>query len=235
MKALWIFLFFSLHQLTGLLSQTGPEAYVNQNLFLPDSCEFITTGRNQYFILEPGYQLILEGEDDHEKLQLIITVLNETRKVGNIETRVVEERESENGELAEISRNYIAYCKQTATIAYFGEDVDIYKKGKIVSHEGSWLATGMNKPGVLMPGIVLPGAKYYQEFAPGIAMDKAEIISTTEVVKTTSGYFINCLKTLETNELKPKEKEYKYYAPSVGLVKEEELYLAKHGFIKKDE
>jgi hypothetical protein len=185
-----------------------------------------------FFILEPNYQLILEGKEDDEVSQLVITVLNETKTIGGIETRVVEERESENGELVEISRNFFALCKQTGSIHYFGEEVDIYKKGKIVSHDGAWIAEGKNKSGIIMPGVILVGAKYYQEMAPGTAMDRAEIISTSEMVKTPSGYFINCLKTEETNALKPKEKENKYYAPGVGLIQEEELLLVKHGFIK---
>lgn len=197
-----------------------------------DRCTYLSTGRNAFFILEPNYQLILEGKEDDQVSQLVITVLNETKTIGGIETRVVEERESENGELVEISRNFFAMCKETGSIHYFGEEVDIYKKGKIVSHEGAWIAEGNNKSGIIMPGVILQGAKYYQEYAPGIAMDRAEIISTSEMVKTPSGYFINCLKTEETNALKPKEKEYKYYAPGVGLIQEEELLLVKHGFIK---
>src|SRR5437762_8506857 len=33
-----------------------------------------------------------------------------------------------------------ALCKRTNSVYYFGEDVDIYKNGKIVGHEGSWLS-----------------------------------------------------------------------------------------------
>ena len=49
-----------------------------------------STGRNLYFILEPGYKLVLVND----KERLAITVLNETRMIDNVETRVVEERES---------------------------------------------------------------------------------------------------------------------------------------------
>jgi hypothetical protein len=53
----------------------------------------------------------LEAQEDGEMIDLVITVLNETKVVDGIETRVVEERESEDGELVEISRNYFAVCK----------------------------------------------------------------------------------------------------------------------------
>ena len=198
---------------------------------MQDSCSFITTGRNTYFILEPGYQLILEGHEGKDNVRLVITVLNETKKIGNVETRVVEENESVNGKTIEISRNYFALCKETSSIYYFGEEVDMYKDGKIVSHEGAWIAEGKNKAGVMMPGLILLGARYYQEIAPDAAMDRAEIISTTEQMKTAAGTFTNCLKTEETTPLEPKNKEYKFFAPGVGLIRDGDLLLVKHGFI----
>jgi len=54
----------------------------------------------------------------------------------------------------------------------------------------------------------------------------------SETMNTPAGNFINCLKTEETNVLKPKEKEYKIYAPGIGLLKDEKLVLVKNGYIK---
>jgi hypothetical protein len=198
-----------------------------------DSCTFLTKGRNQFFILEPGYQLTLEGKEDRKQAKLVITVLNETKKIGNIETRVVEENESVNGQTVEISRNYFAFCKQTSSIFYFGEEVDNYKNGVISNHEGAWLAQEKNKPGLMMPGLILIGSRFYQEIAPGVAMDRAEIISTTENLKTPAGDFSNCLKTEETTSLSSKEKEYKIYAAGIGLIKDGNLLLVKYGFVKQ--
>ncbi|HMK27787.1 MAG TPA: hypothetical protein VK483_17270 [Chitinophagaceae bacterium] len=198
---------------------------------MQDSCQFSVTGRNAYFILEPGYQLILEGREDNKSVRLVITVLNETKKIGNVETRVVEENESVNGKTIEISRNYFAFCDQTSSVYYFGEEVDMYSNGKIVSHEGAWTAEGKNKAGVMMPGLILLGARYYQEIAPGIAMDRAEVISTNEKMITPAGTYMNCLKVEETTPLEPKNKEYKFYASGIGLIRDGDLLLVKHGFI----
>jgi len=192
-----------------------------------------STGRNKYFILEPGYQLILEGKEGNDKVILTITVLNETKKIGSVETRVVEEKDVVNGVIEEVSRNFFAIDKNTGDIFYFGEDVDIYKDGKVVNHEGAWIAGTANaKAGLLIPGIVYPGARYYQEMAPGVAMDRAEIISIKETIATPAGTFNNCLKTQESSALESGEKEYKIYAPGIGLVKEETLLLTKYGVIK---
>ena len=108
----------------------------------------------------------------------------------------------------------------------------MYKDGKIVSHEGAWIAEGKNRSGVQMPGLVLLGSRYYQEIAPGIAMDRAEVLSKSETMTTPAGNFINVLMTEETTPIEPKDKEYKYYAPGIGLIKDENLVLIKYGFLK---
>lgn len=199
---------------------------------MQDSCSFTTTGRNTYFILEPGYQLTLNGLENNDTTILIITVLNETKKIGGVETRIVEENESVNGKTLEISRNFFAFCKQTSSIYYFGEEVDIYKNGKIVSHDGAWIAEGNNKAGIALPGLILLGSRYYQEVAPGIAMDRAEILSINEMLETPAGKYTHVLKIEETTPLEPKDKSYKLYALGIGLIRDGDLLLKKYGFIK---
>lgn len=201
--------------------------------FSESNCTFSATGRNEYFILEPGYQLTLQGIKNGDTTKLVITVLDQTKTVNNVVTRVVEENESVNNKTVEISRNYFAICSQTNTVFYFGEDVDIYKNGAIVNHEGAWIAEGKNRMGIQMPGVVLLGSRYYQEIAPGVAMDRAEIVSIDTKLATPAGNYTNCLKILETNGLKPLEKEYKFYAKGIGLIKDEDLLLVKYGFINK--
>ena len=147
-----------------------------------------------------------------------------------VETRVVEERESEEGKLLEVSRNFFAICKRTNAVFYFGEEVDIYEEGKIVSHEGAWLAGEKNaKFGLPMPGMPLIGAKYYQEYAEGVAMDPTEIDDLDETLATPIEKFKYCLKMEETNTLKLGEKEYKIHAPGVGLFQDEKFKLIQYG------
>jgi len=184
--------------------------------------ELVSTGRNMYFILEPKYKL--EFQDGRDKLE--VTVLNETRMVSGVETRIVEERETHDGKPVEVSRNYFAISKRTGDVYYFGEDVDIYKDGKVANHEGAWLA-GVNgaKFGLAMPATPVVKSRYYQEQAQGTAMDRAEIVSLRESVKTAAGTFKNCLKTRETTPLEPGVSEFKYYAPGIGLVQDDSMKL----------
>ncbi len=194
------------------------------------NCTLTSTGKNAYFILEPGYQLVLE----HGSAKLEITVLNETRKIGDVETRVVEERETVNGDVKEISRNFFAFCKETGSVFYFGEETDEYKHGEVTRGKDSWLAGVDNaKPGLGMPGTVLLGARYYQELAPGKAMDRAEVVSLNAALDTPAGHFEHCLKTEETTPLERGEREYKVYAPGIGLIKDEDLLLTHHGVVAK--
>lgn len=190
----------------------------------------LSKGKNPYFILEPGFQLAFASEDE----RLTITVLDETIKIGGVETRVVEEREWKNGKLIEVSRNFFAICTKTKDVFYFGEDVDDYKNGKIVGHGGAWRADQPGtKPGLIMPGSPQAGMKYYQEIAPGVAMDRAEVVSLTATLKTPAGAFENCLKTREGSALKPGEKEFKIYASGIGLLQDGDMFLTEHGFIEK--
>jgi hypothetical protein len=198
--------------------------------FTAERGELSVTGRNPYFILEPGYVLVFKKGDE------VITkaVLGETKEVDGVLTRVVEERETRKGKLVEVSRNYFAISKRTNSVYYFGEDVDLYEGGKVVGHEGAWLSgRGGARFGLMFPGTVLPGGRYYQELAPKVAMDRAEIVALNETVVTPAGTFARCVKVLETSPLEPNAKEHKYYAPGVGLVKDGDAELVEYGFPKR--
>lgn len=192
--------------------------------------ELTASGNNPYFNLEPGHRIVMEGKEGDETTRVEITVLKETELVDGVVTRVVEERESKNGRLVEISRNFFAISSRTNDVFYFGEDVDIYRDGKIVDHHGAWRAGDSGaRFGLVMPGSPAVGQKYYQEIAPGIAMDRAEHISITEIVETPAGKFETCLKVHETTPLEPNDLSVKLYAPGIGMIGDGSLRLLEHG------
>ena len=207
-------------------------------------CQFETTGRNPHFILEPGRELFYEVEEDGVTVTLFITVLRETRRITlnvggrtrTLTTRVVEEREYEDGELIEVSRNFFARCAKTNDVFYFGEDVDIYEDGEVVSHDGAWLAGRDGaKPGILMPGTFLLGSRYFQEIAPGVAQDRAEHVAMGFKVETPAGRFSQCVEVTETSPLEPGAESTKVYCPGVGLVKDNDLELVEIGDDEDDD
>ena len=201
-----------------------------------EECKFSSTGVNSYFFLQPGYQLTLEGQEDGTDIQLVITVLDETKMVDGVETRIVEERETEDGELIEVSRNYFAVCEPDNDIFYFGEEVDDYEDGEIVGHEGEWLAGEDDaRPGMIIPAEPEVGLKYYQEVAPGVAEDRAEILSLNDVVDTPAGEFEDVLKVEETTPLEPDAIEYKFHAPGIGLIQDADLKLVEYTLPEAEE
>lgn len=184
-----------------------PDGCGNNDKFTTDfrleDCRFRTKGENPYFILRPGYRVVLEtpeGEDEREKS--VETVLQEKKRITidgrKIRTRVLEERafewdeDEEEWVTIEISLNYFAICKKTNAVYYFGEwsrdcedgfDDDDICEG-VESNEGSWEAGKppmddpdgvIAMPGLMMPGTPLLGAKYFQEIAPPDAVDRGEI------------------------------------------------------------
>ncbi|MGI8740298.1 MAG: hypothetical protein ACR2KU_11995 [Gammaproteobacteria bacterium] len=203
--------------------------------------QFEREDANPYFILQPGRELqynnfecVSLGECD-EVEELVITILNQTRKfklningkTKTVVTRVLREVETGNGELVEISHNYYAQCDDNQDVYYFGEDVDIYEDGKIVSHDGAWLAgTNGAKPGLIFPGgAFLLGARYFQELAPGIALDKAEHVAQGLEEETQAGSFEDCAFIQETTPLEPGNVSEKTYCPGTGQLFDNELEL----------
>ncbi|MCB1716558.1 MAG: hypothetical protein KDK04_22510 [Candidatus Competibacteraceae bacterium] len=203
--------------------------------FRLQDCTFSTRSDNPYFILQPGHSQILEGESDGEHIRIEQKVLWKTRRLpveinGRmrwIKTRILESIEYIDGELYEVANNYYARCRETNSVYYFGEDVDFYEDGEIVNHDGSWLAgEGGAQPGLIMPGTFLVGARYYQEFAPGIAEDQGENIAMGLTVSTPAGEFTDCVEVLDTNPLElESEGDLKVYCPGIGLIKDVEIGL----------
>jgi hypothetical protein len=193
-----------------------------QTDFQVNKADLASTGTNPYFVLEPGHTLRYGNGSEI----LVITVLNETRTIDGVVTRVVEERETKDGQPVEISRNYYAIDKTSRNVYYFGEEVDMYKDGKVASHEGSWLAGGANRFGMMMPGTPKAGEMFYQELAPRMAMDRSEIVSLAETVTTQAGTFNNCLHIKDGSAIEAGTGS-KWYAPGIGLVKDGDQELVK--------
>lgn len=197
-----------------------------QSTFAVDRKTLGVKGSNPYFNLTPGYRLTYQNGNNTDTL----TVLNETKVIDGVETRVLEDREMKNGALVELTRDYYAIDSVTNDVYYFGEDVDVYKDGKVAGHEGAWLSgVKGSKFGLMMPGAPKAGQKFYQEQAPGVGMDRAEILSIDEKVATPAGTFEHCVHVVETSPIEKRLKDHKWYAAGVGQVQDEKLKLVSYG------
>lgn len=204
-------------------------------------CTFVPWGGNAYFDLTPGNVLVLDNQacvDDGECDEfedVTITVTDEVRDITfeidgaqtTVTTRVIEERENADGELAEISRNFFATCAPMGDVYYFGEDVEDYEDGEIVGSSGAWLA-GVDgaRPGIIMPDrAFLLGSRYFQEVAPDVALDRAEHVAQDLSVEVPGGNFEGCVQVFEDTPLEPDSDSEKVYCPGVGLVVDDDLEL----------
>ena len=231
---------------------------------LRDCRYFKTIGKNPYFKLIPGYQLILEGIEEDDAGEEVgvreeVTVLCDTKWINLdgrwIKTRVVEERalewdedEGEEGGYVtiEISRNWFAICSKTNDVYYFGEfsrdcedgfdENDVCEGGADTT--GSWKA-GVDgaRPGIIMPGTFLLGAKYFQEIAPPDAVDRAEHLEMRVDVDVPAGMWSGCVTVIDTNPAEGDcgDDDAKTYCPGVGIVQDAILDLVSYGYVGCDD
>jgi hypothetical protein len=67
------------------------------------------------------------------------------------------------------------------------------------------------------------GPAYYREFARGLAEDESLPVGLDETLIIDLGQFENVLKVVDSSVLHPDGFEFKYYAPELGEIREEDL------------
>jgi hypothetical protein len=128
------------------------------------------------------------------------------------------------------------YIQNEATkdVWYMGEisqelEEDLDGNKELVEIEGSWKAgRDFDKPGILMYGDPDPANEdqqnpYRQEFSLGNAEDAGKVKSkgTASVSVPYGDFDVDVVKTKDWTPIEPDVKEFKYYAPGVGMIKEE--------------
>jgi hypothetical protein len=212
-----LFAFLVAQACASLEPYEGPVTELDLGLCSPQG-EFTLESTNPYFPMDVGQQWILEGGG--EKVQ--ISVLDETVEVAGVMTRVIEEREWEDDEMVEISRNFFAQAAD-GTVCYFGEDVEMYEDGQVVSREGEWRADEPgSRPGIIMPANPDIGMKFQMEV--GRASDEGLIVAVGETRSVPAGTFT---ETIRVREIDPSdnEEEDKLFARGVGFLVDEDMEL----------
>jgi hypothetical protein len=216
-------------------SSTAP--FLQQLAFIDvpvDECAFgqpftIDQLQNEYFPIEPGRQWQLEGKKGRDVIQLTITVLG-TQDIEGVTTRVVQEQETVNGEVVEVSQNYFAE-NSLGAVCYFGEDVTINLPDGTTSTEGTWRAGAFSTtdptiqfhPGIIMPADPRLKMRFQMEGAPGIAAEDRPITGSGQV-KVAAGVFNETLRVREFNPLDG-HSGFKTFAKGVGMIIDGEVEL----------
>src|SRR5215470_10872990 len=182
-----------------------------------------TSLTNPYFQYQAGKKYIYEGqtEDGFEHTEDML--LTETKQIMGITCIVVIDSVWLDGKLHEETHDWYAQ-DNSGNVWYFGEEVNSYNPdGSLKDHEGAWEAgVGGAKPGYAMLANPQLGNKYRQEYYFNVAEDVAEVIELGLTVTVPYGTFQNCIKTKETTDLEPDVIGYKFYAPGIGQVAEQE-------------
>lgn len=189
---------------------------------------------NPLFPLVVGATLTYGSQTANGLERVVSEVLDETRSVEGVPCRVVRVREYVDDVLVEDTRDWYAQDDE-GNVWYMGEDVDNYNYDDAgafidITHEGAWEAgkdvAGLGtiaRPGYIMRAAPTAGDAYHQEYYVGDAEDEAVVVATNVALTLSNGMSYNCLQTREFTRLEPDLNEYKYYAPGVGLVKEEHV------------
>jgi hypothetical protein len=191
-------------------------------LFAPGAspADFTTRIDNPYLPMKPGSRWVYrETSVDGSRQKVVVRVTGRTRLIANgVTGRVVRDTVTEGGALVEDTYDWYAQDRR-GNVWYLGEETKDYRKGKVVSTEGSWEA-GVDgaRAGIVMPAKPRVGMQYRQELYRGHAEDKARVLSLDDQAEVPAGHYRRTLMTKEWNPLEPKVLEYKLYARGVGLV-----------------
>ena len=183
-----------------------------------DPSEFTTDIDNPYWPMAPGTQWVYRAVDaDGTEQRIVVTVTDHTRTVMGIESRIVHDVASSDGEIVEDTYDWYAQDAD-GNLWYLGEDTKEYD-GTTVSRAGSWEA-GVDgaQPGIAVPADPEVGLTYRQEYSAGVAEDAASVLSLDERSQSPAGTYEHALMTKDSTPLEPDVLEYKFYARGVGPV-----------------
>lgn len=210
-------------------------ATVDASLCDPAEVEFTLDSTNPWYPLVVGsvVELAGDGEGDEEGIYITVTrtVLDETAMVAGVETHILRHETYFDGVIHEVANNY--YVETTdGVVCYFGEDVEFYDEdGEFENTDGTWKAGEDGAmPGVIMPAAPKVGDAYYQEVAPGIALDQGRI-DATDLTTTLEDTLYDTIRVIDTNPIDDEEpctEEEKRYALGIGEVKDTVLEVVSY-------
>jgi hypothetical protein len=187
--------------------------------------DFSTTITHPLFPLSSARNTEFAGREQKSdggtsEVRVVSRLLDKTDTIAGVAVAVVEVTEHKDGQLLELTEDYFAQ-HQDGTVWYFGERVTDYKDGKPVGHGGQWLAGENNyRPGIFMPANPTVGQEFAPEQVPGVADERSKVLELDVEVTVPAGTFTGCMKT-EDRDLLDNGREFKFYCPRAGLVREE--------------
>jgi hypothetical protein len=181
---------------------------------------------NPYFPVIEGQVRTFKGEPANESF--IFTGLGNGPVILGVRTFTVRDRAFVGTRIVEDTFDYYTQDRR-GNVWYMGEDVTNYRydrDGTLIGTDKSstWRA-GVNgaSPGYIMPASTAAGFNYFQEYAVADdALDEGTTVALLPNFTTGPEQYENVVQVLETSELDPHARAFKYYAHGIGLVYEAE-------------
>lgn len=182
---------------------------------------------NDWFPLKPGMQFTTTGTvtsaDGVHEHSVVHTVTGLTKVIDGVTTRVMWDRDYQDGELQESELAFFAQTRQ-GTVWLLGEYPEEYENGAFVGAPSTFIS-GLAKAqaGIAMqadPQISDPD--YVQASAPKVNfLDCANVIQRNQYVCVPTGCYNDVLVIDEYSPLEPPEAghQHKFYSAGTGLVK----------------
>jgi hypothetical protein len=192
-----------------------PDAVIN-NPYFP-----LLNNKKRVFLFEDG-----DGNPVDERFEL--QRFGPGPVLMGVQTTTLRDRAYEEGLLVEDTFDFFAQ-DDAGNVWYMGEDVTNYNydaDGNLISTDtqSSWRA-GVNGalPGFIMPALNPVGLNYYQEFAAADeALDQGLVHGIGLTLIFDGQTYTDVIRVFESSELSPNAREFKYYAPGIGLIGGEE-------------
>ena len=186
-----------------------------------DPHDFVEGVDNRWFPLEPGTVWTYRSTGDEGDRTEVVTVTDRTRTVQGVNTTGVRAViAGDDGKVVEETFDWYAQDVD-GNVWHFGADTTAYHHGSRGPRR-SWEA-GVDgaEAGLVMAARPRVGDGYAQEHAPGVAEDRAEVLSLTELRTVPLDEYDDLVQIEETSPLRPGVVERTYYASGVGPVLEE--------------
>lgn len=202
----------------------GPGSAIN---FDPNAYQAAPRINNTWFPLKPGMQYTTTGEVDSadgvHAHSVVHTVTGLTKVIDGITTRVLWDRDYQDGELQESELAFFAQTR-SGTVWLFGEYPEEYENGAFVGAPSTFIhGLAKAQAGIAMPAKPsLTAPDFVEAYAPKVDfLDCGNVIQKNQHVCVPTGCYNDVLVIDEYNPLDPPDAGHqrKFYSQGTGLVK----------------
>lgn len=184
----------------------------------PENGPFSLNIDNPYLPFTVGAVHVLEGmEADGHFTHSEIEVLDETREVAGVTTRIVKKTSMDDGVLVGVGQDFYAQAPD-GTVCLFGGEEDIYEDGEFLETDGWMVGEDGALAAVFMPGSPKVG-QIFEIFHDEDGVETGEITFLGEPTETPAGTFSDTLTVLETGP------SIKKYARGIGEIYDDGIEL----------